>query len=109
MIYLIGSAEWLRTITNGDQFGRGITYPLWKDSRPERFFATDFFHPLALSRDVGELRPSVTDFRIEVRACPPYLVLRTEPRSRVCTNRTILVDVALHVTGRLELMLVHYR
>ena len=64
MMYLVGSAVWLRSITNGDQFGRGITYPMWKANRPDRFFATDFFHPL--SDTPSELRPRVEGFNITV-------------------------------------------
>ena len=66
MLYVVGSAIWLRSVTDGDQFGRGITYPLWKTDRPERFFNNFFFHPL--TNDATELRPSVSGFTISVDA-----------------------------------------
>lgn len=66
MLYVTGSAVWLRAITDGDQFGRGITYPMWLSDRPSRFFSTDFFHPLSTEPD--ELVPSVSGFTIGVDA-----------------------------------------
>ena len=84
MAYLVGSAVWLRSITNGDQFGRGVTFPLWKEHRPERFWADDFFHPL--SDDADELRPRVTGFEISVDQMGCNYTTQEdadEPRSRV--------------------------
>lgn len=102
MLYVLGSAAWLRAITDGDQFGRGITYPMWMPDRPERFFATSFFHPL--SDDPGELRPSVEGFAISVDAASCNYTTAKEKEAdpegvEFCGARNPQVPVHANVTS----------
>ena len=51
MLYLVGSAVWLRLIPTGNTFGGGIIYPLWMDNEPKwytkNYASTDTRKPKA--------------------------------------------------------------